>query len=191
MKAFDRSSLKLLKSAFNEEGLTTCSMDFQNSATSVVYYRISMEGAHLISIQQSGSSETPTESASLSYSTITLTDVLQGISVTYNWTAGGPAAILTQGFMSKGILLPPTPNPTSGDAQFRFTLPSGIKADLTLYDAQGRVVRELHHGMTSTEYNISAWDGTDEKGGRVAPGIYMARLAYPGAVVTQTFAVVR
>lgn len=191
MKAFDHASLKLLAATQTEEVLPTWTMDFQDHGTSVVYYRIAMSGAHLMSVQQSGSSETPIESASFSYSTITFTDVAQAISVTFNWSSSGVAAIAAQGMLARGILLPPTPNPTHGDTQFRFSLPSGSEAELTLFDAQGRVVRELHHGMTSTQSVVTAWDGTDDKGARVAPGIYMARLAIPGAVVTQHFAVIR
>jgi type VI secretion system Hcp family effector len=191
MKSFDRSSLKLLAATQTQELFSTWTMDFVNNSTLAVYYRIALTGARIISLQQSGSSETPSESMSLSYSSITLTDVLQSISVTYNWNAPGPAAIVTQGILAKGILLPPSPNPTRGLTQFRFSLPSGMDSDLTLFDAQGRVVRELHHGSASTASVVSVWDGTDDGGMKVAPGIYMARLAYPGAVVTQHFAVVR
>ncbi len=190
MKSFDRASLKLLAAANSQEALTTWSMDFVNSASMTTYYRIALSGAHLIAIEQSGSSEPPIESVSLSYSTITFTDVIQGISVTYNWNTSGEVAVVTQE-LAKGILLPPSPNPTRGQTQFRFSLPNGMNSDLTLFDAQGRVVRELHHGPTSAQSVVTAWDGTDAGGIKVAPGIYMARLAYAGAVVTQHFAVVR
>ena len=190
MKGFDRASLKLLGAGQTEETFTTWTMEFVDNATLAVYYRIALTGAHIVSYQQSGSSEPPSESVSLAYASITHTDVLQGISVTYNWNAPGPAAIATQ-ILAKGILLPPSPNPTRGQTQFRFSLPNGMASDLTLFDAQGRVVRELHHGSASTASLVSVWDGTDEAGMKVAPGIYMARLAYQGAVVTQTFAVVR
>lgn len=189
MKAFDRSSIKLLSATSGNEQLT-CTMEFQNTANNVVYYRIALAGAHIISLQQSGSSEEPTESVSLAYSTITFTDVLQGISVVYSWNAGGSAGT-TPGELAKGILLPPAPNPTRGATQFRFSLPKEGDAELTLFDMQGRLVRELHHGWTSGQSVIKAWDGTDDRGVKVEPGVYMARLAYPGAVVTQRFSVVR
>ena len=191
MKSFDRSSVKLLTAAQTGEVLTTCRIDFVESGTATVYFRIALTNGHLISIQHSGSSEPPTESLSLSYSQITLTDVAQGISVTYDWNGAGVAAVVTQQMLAKGILLPASPNPTRGQTQFRFSLPSGMVSELTLFDAQGRVVRELHHGSTSAESMVTTWDGTDNGGVKVAPGIYMARLAYPGAVVTQQFAVVR
>jgi type VI secretion system Hcp family effector len=191
MKSFDRASLKLLAAVQTGEVLPTWTMDFVDNGTSTVYYRIALTVARIVSIQQSGSSEPPFESVSLSYSTITLTDVAQGISVTYSWDGGGTAAIATQEMLAKGILLPPSPNPTRGQTQFRFSLPSGMDSDLTLFDAQGRLVRKLHHGSTSAQSVVTVWDGTDDGGMKVAPGVYMARLAYPGAVVTQHFAVVR
>ncbi len=190
-KNFDRSSVKLLTATLNGEMLQPWTMEFVNGSTLAVYYRITMTGAHIMADQQSGSSEIPTESISFAYSTITLIDVLQGISATFNWSSTGTAAVATQSFLAKGILLPPAPNPTRGETQFRFSLPSGMDSDLSLFDAQGRRVRALHHGPASAQSVVSVWDGTDDSGAKVAPGIYVARLAYAGEVVTQHFAVVR
>jgi hypothetical protein len=53
------------------------------------------------------------------------------------------------------------------------------------------MIRTLHKGWTAAEPKIAEWNGTDEHGAKVPPGMYLARLAYPGTVVTQRFTVIR
>lgn len=191
MKAFDRASVKLNLAASTQEVLSECTLEFVDTATQDAYYRISLDDARVIGFVQSGASQPPTESVTFAFSTITFTDMVQGISVRYPWNWIYATASATAGTLTQGILLPPAPNPTRGEAEFRFSLPSESDAELALFDLQGRLVRELHRGRTPAQPVVNVWDGTDSRGEKVAPGVYMARLAYPGAVVTQRFAVVR
>ncbi len=188
-KMLDPSSIKLLTAILNQEPFTICTLDFVAGVGPTVYYRVELEEARISGYSQSSGGDRPSESLSLSYSKIKLMDLAQGTSVTYTRFPTGTAAIVP-GQWEKGFLLPPSPNPTPGETQFRFSLPAGSDAELALFDTQGRRVRELHRGRTSASPMIAEWDGTDDRGKRVAPGVYLARLSTPGSVVTQRFSVV-
>jgi type VI secretion system secreted protein Hcp len=190
-KIFDRSSIKLLAAISNNEVFSTFTLEFLDQATSAVYYRVVLEGARISGFSQSSGGERPSESVSFSYSKIILTDVSQGTSVTYTRYPDGATATAPPAQLEMAVFLPVSPNPMRGGTAFQFMLPGASDAELTLFDVQGRRVRELHRGWTSAQPVVARWDGTDDRGARVAPGIYMARLSYPGRVVTQRFAVVR
>ena len=46
---------------------------------------------------------------------------------------------------------------------------------LDLYDVRGRLVRRLHRGVMTEERLVVPWHGEDERGTRVATGVYMLR----------------
>jgi len=48
--------------------------------------------------------------------------------------------------------------------------------DLSLFDVQGRRVRRLAAGRQVAGRMLSMWDGRDERGQRVASGLYLVRL---------------
>jgi hypothetical protein len=124
----------------------------------------------------------------LSFSQVTITDLAAGTSATYAWN---PFSSATPPAEDKGIVLSPSPNPTYGQTEFRFALPADSNARLELFDLRGARVRELYNGRTSGESTVAVWDGTDDGGRRVAQGVYMARLSYPGREVTQRITVLR
>lgn len=75
-------------------------------------------------------------------------------------------------------LAPPRPNPTTGGTRIAFSLPPGAASGagrLAVYDARGRVVR-LWDAPTRSGAGEIFWDGRDERGARVAPGVYFFRL---------------
>ena len=49
--------------------------------------------------------------------------------------------------------------------------------EVLIHDLRGRLVRRLaeHRGLSTGTYGI-AWDGRDEEGVMVLPGVYVARL---------------
>lgn len=189
-KLFDRSSIKLLTAIANGELLTNCTIEFTASSSPTPYYRVSLGSARIDGYSQSSGGDNPSESISLSYSTITLTDVALGTSVTYTRYPTGTAYV-APGQWDKGFLLPAAPNPTQGETQFRFSIPASSNAELAVFDAQGRKIRTLHNGWTAAAPEVAEWNGTDDRGAKVPPGMYLARLAYPGTTVTQRFTVVR
>jgi len=48
---------------------------------------------------------------------------------------------------------------------------------LSVYDAAGRLVRTLVEEPLSAGRHVIEWDGTDNRGGRVASGVYFYALS--------------
>jgi hypothetical protein len=70
----------------------------------------------------------------------------------------------------------PVPNPSSGGALMRFSLPTSTAVDLRFYDVAGRLVREIAAGELVPGEHALAWDGRAASGERLVPGIYLLRL---------------
>jgi len=68
------------------------------------------------------------------------------------------------------------PNPFRARTQIQFALASPGEAELTVHDVQGRMVRRLLASVLAAGRHRLAWDGRDDRGTRVAAGIYRARL---------------
>ena len=69
-----------------------------------------------------------------------------------------------------------SPNPFRDTTTLRFTLPRAGSVRIDLLDASGRRVRVLGPAQVSAGAQRVTWDGRDEAGRRVAPGVYLARL---------------
>jgi hypothetical protein len=74
---------------------------------------------------------------------------------------------------------PPSPNPFRGETTFRFNVtavtskaPSGV----AVYDVAGRMIRSLGQCAPGAGEQSVAWDGTDQAGRSVGPGIYLLRV---------------
>ena len=81
---------------------------------------------------------------------------------------------------------PPRPNPATGDVRFGFSLPRAGRAGLVIYGAGGARVRTLVDGAHEV-----VWDGRDERGRRVAPGVYFAGLRTEAGEMRRTVTLVR
>ena len=57
-----------------------------------------------------------------------------------------------------------------------FSLPSDDQVSLKLYSVDGRLVRTLASGPVEAGLHEVAWDGTNEAGQRVVPGVYFYSL---------------
>jgi hypothetical protein len=77
-------------------------------------------------------------------------------------------------------LAPPVPNPARDGAEIRFSLAETGPASLAVYDVSGRRVRTLLAGTARAGPQSARWDATDERGDRVAAGVYFLRLAAAG-----------
>lgn len=69
-----------------------------------------------------------------------------------------------------------SPNPFNEGSDLRFSMPQEGDVQLIVYDATGRLVRELVNGPASAGHHVKRWDGRDDSGQRVAAGVYFARL---------------
>jgi hypothetical protein len=68
------------------------------------------------------------------------------------------------------------PNPFAGSTNLSVGLPAAGSVDLKVYDNNGRVVRTLASGTAVGTRALFPWDGRDERGQTVAPGIYFYRV---------------
>jgi len=78
------------------------------------------------------------------------------------------------------------PNPFNPKTTIRFSLAQSEKVDLSIYSVTGRRIRRLADGakMGAGVYELE-WDGRDEGGGRVATGVYFAKLRAGDASFTR------
>lgn len=70
------------------------------------------------------------------------------------------------------------PNPFNPVTTIRFSVPVGAARDhvLRVYDARGRLVRELGRGPVQPGVHEVVWDGRDASGASVSSGMYLYRL---------------
>jgi hypothetical protein len=80
----------------------------------------------------------------------------------------------------------PVPDPMSGHAAIRFSLPYQAQTSVTIRSATGALVRVLSRprSLAPGTYSLS-WDGRDKHGRRVAPGIYFWRLQSETTTLTR------
>jgi hypothetical protein len=88
-------------------------------------------------------------------------------------------------------LLPAQPNPARGRATLAFWLPAPGPVRLTLVDISGARVRTLAAGALAQGRHELVWDGCDDRGRRVAPGVYAAHLEAAGERRVQKLVLVR
>jgi len=75
------------------------------------------------------------------------------------------------------LVLNAYPNPVRSRVSIAWALPVAGRVSVKIYDAAGRVVRDLVSGkMDAGRYSLR-WDGLAENGGRVADGVYFCQLA--------------
>lgn len=84
-----------------------------------------------------------------------------------------------------------TPNPTPGDAALRFALPRASTVSLRIFDASGRVVRELANGTLPAGDHISHWDSRASDGSKAASGVYFVELVAEGRTLRGRFVSMR
>jgi hypothetical protein len=85
-----------------------------------------------------------------------------------------------------------TPNPFGRETTIRFRMPvGGAPATLRVFDVLGRRIRTLWDAETGAGLQAVTWDGTDDRGRRVAPGLYLYELRTPQGTRGGTATVIR
>lgn len=79
---------------------------------------------------------------------------------------------------------PALPNPSSGTTAIHYTLAADGPVRLTVYDVAGRRVREHLDPSQTTGAHTWSWDGRDDSGRAMAPGLYVVRMEAAGQSVT-------
>jgi hypothetical protein len=81
------------------------------------------------------------------------------------------------------VFTAPMPNPARGAETLTFSIPKTQPVELAIYDTRGALVRRLDHGTEAAGIYARVWDGRDERGAQVRPGVYFSELRAGG----QTF----
>jgi len=88
-------------------------------------------------------------------------------------------------------LYQPFPNPLASGAHIRYALPRPAGVELHVYDVTGTLVRRLVEGTQPAGYRRADWNGCDERGRRVADGVYYCRFKADTFQATQKLVVRR
>ena len=78
------------------------------------------------------------------------------------------------------------PNPTRNRAYVRLELPTRARIRASVYDMAGRLVREIGRGHFEAGVHTLTWDGTGNRVGHVAPGLYFFRISVEGLECNRT-----
>lgn len=71
-------------------------------------------------------------------------------------------------------------NPSGGEQQLELASPFEGEQSLVIYDAAGRTVRRLARGRFPAGSRVVTWDGRDDAGLAVPPGLYLAHYLVAG-----------
>jgi len=77
------------------------------------------------------------------------------------------------------------PNPFNPQTEILFSLGQAADVTVGVYDLTGRQVRTLHRGNLSSGEHALPWDGSDDRGRRMASGAYFARIATQSTMSVQ------
>jgi hypothetical protein len=91
-----------------------------------------------------------------------------------------PEALVGGTFLAANV-----PNPFRERTNLHFRLGQAGSASVKVYDASGRIVKDLGTRSYAQGYHEIPWDGRDNAGRRLPAGIYFAQLATAGLVRTR------
>jgi len=77
------------------------------------------------------------------------------------------------------IAIHAAPNPFGDHTGLRFGMAHSGMARVAVYDAAGRLVKQLHNGFLNAGEHVITWSGQDEAGRTVASGVYFMRVEAP------------
>ncbi len=97
-------------------------------------------------------------------------------------SASGPVDVRAPAVPHPALALaPPRPQPARGAVTLTWSLPAPARVRLEIADVSGRRVRVLVDGPRDAGDGEAGWDGRDERGARVRPGVYLVRFEADGA----------
>ena len=98
---------------------------------------------------------------------------------------GVVAASLPQADVAALELPPNFPNPFNPQTAIRYVLPAAGDVRIGIYDARGRLVREILNERRHPGRHSASWDGMNQAGSVAASGVYIVRLESNGQVRTR------
>jgi len=96
-----------------------------------------------------------------------------------------PAAAPPAALPAALALSAPWPNPARSVVQMTLDLTRDANAEVSIYDVIGRRVSTIASGPLAAGRHLLAWDGRDARGARAPRGVYFARAASDGAILTR------
>jgi hypothetical protein len=84
-----------------------------------------------------------------------------------------------------------SPNPAMRTVRILYEIGYATRVRLAIYDVLGREVRVLHEGPLSTGTHEARWDGCNDRGVRVAAGVYYAHLTAGSTEITERLVILR
>lgn len=83
-----------------------------------------------------------------------------------------------------GVFAWPNPGRGATTLQLHVGRLDGARGEAAIYDLAGRRVRALHHGPLAQRLTTLTWDGRDDRGMSLAPGVYLLRFSAGGRDAT-------
>jgi sugar lactone lactonase YvrE len=116
------------------------------------------------------------------------------VSVNSTWLDGylGTLAVVPELKIPQATTLAPAiPNPFAASTALTFSLVMPGNVELAIYSVDGRRVVSLEHGSLPAGPHKTSWDGTDDRGHLVRPGMYYARLTSAEGRFTRALVLIR
>jgi 1,4-alpha-glucan branching enzyme len=102
------------------------------------------------------------------------------------------AGIDDTGMPPAGLRLhPPSPNPSAGGMSITFDLAKSGRAKISIHDIAGRHVRTVCEDTYPAGRSVVSWDGANQRGDRVAAGVYIIRIDAAGKEALRKATVLR
>jgi hypothetical protein len=110
----------------------------------------------------------------------------------FSWGFSGTANHgLNDGVVPPPVLINVSPNPFVTQTRLVFSLPYREHISARVYNLRGRWIRTLAAGPYAAGTNAIVWDGRDQHGSPIAPGIYFINLRACGTATTRKVILLR
>ena len=83
------------------------------------------------------------------------------------------------------------PNPFNPVTEIKFSIAQAGPVSLKVFDAQGRLVRDLSEGSYQAGEHTVVWNGQDHRGNPVASGVYLYRLEAAGERMSKRMVLIK
>jgi len=83
------------------------------------------------------------------------------------------------------------PNPFNPTTEIRFHLAQAGDVSLRIFDAQGRLVRDLVQGNYPAGDHAVVWNGIDHRGNSIASGVYLYQLEAAGRKLSKRMILIK
>jgi hypothetical protein len=89
------------------------------------------------------------------------------------------------------LFLRVAPNPARAWSRIELQIPAPCRAVVTVYDAEGALIKRLLRGPVSTGTRTLLWDTTDQHGRPVSAGVYFVKIDLGGSAQQRSLVLLR